>query len=88
MVYQKLIVFELFYFEHCKIAILGYVCRLITFVDINIFYSYTVRWILRKFNFQYHIQDLLNFELYITMPQAYKQIALTRGFAQRVYIYT
>ena len=50
--YKKLILFELFNFEHCEIAILGYVCGHITFANIVIFHCPGVRWIPWTLNYQ------------------------------------
>ena len=49
---KKLILFELFNFEHCEIAILGYVCGRITFANIFIYHSSGVRWIPWTLNYQ------------------------------------
>ena len=50
--YKKLILFELFNFEHYKTAICGYVCGRITSPNIVIYHSSGVRCVLRTLNYQ------------------------------------
>ena len=50
--YEKLIVFELSDFENFKIAILGYVCGHMTFVNIVICLYPGARWIPLTLNYQ------------------------------------
>ena len=69
-----------FDFEYCKIAIVRYICGLITFVNINIFYSYKGAMDSLKVELSIPYARFAKFWS-ITTPQAYKQIALTRRFS-------